>query len=234
MIHRLSILIPVFNEEKTIEAVLYAIKDLTLIEGIEKEVIIINDYSTDQSAKIIERFLAQNKDSHFKVKHRVKNFGKGSALHYGIEAASGDYIIPQDADLELNPNDINKLLRKAIDEDLDVVYGSRFLNGTQGKKGLGLLANLLLSQLSRITTGWKLTDMETCYKLMRADMVKAIDLKEERFGFEPEVTAKLSKVKGIQFGEVGIEYKVRTYDEGKKIGWKDGIRALYCVLKYRF
>lgn len=234
MIKRLSILIPVFNEEKTIKDVLVAINNLQLIDGIEKEVIIINDFSSDLSAKIIDDFLAENPSLNFVVKHRVKNFGKGSALHYGIKEATGDFIIPQDADLELNPNDINRILRKAIDEGLDVVYGSRFMNGTQGKKGLGLFANLLLSKLSRMTTGWNLTDMETCYKLMRASIVKSINLKEERFGFEPEVTAKLSKVKGIKYGEVPIEYKVRSYDEGKKIGWKDGFRALYCVLKYRF
>lgn len=223
-----------YNEEKSILDVLHAIKDLQLVHAIEKEVIVINDFSTDKSANIIDEFIRQNPNENFKVKHRSSNRGKGSALHYGIQAATGDYIIPQDGDLELNPNDINKLLQKAIDENLDVVYGSRFLEGAQGKKGLGLFANLFLTRLSSLTTGLELTDMETCYKLMRSSMVKPLDLKEERFGFEPEVTAKLSKIKGIRYGEVAIQYKVRSYDEGKKIGWKDGFRALYCVLKYRF
>ncbi len=234
MIQKLSIIIPVFNEEKTILQVLEKIRDLQLINNTQKEVIIVNDFSSDNSSQMIDRFLEQHPDLDFQVEHRAKNMGKGSALHYGIKMASGDFLIPQDADLELDPNDINLLLKKANEQNLDVVYGSRFLNGHQGKKGLGLFANLLLTSISRQLTGWPLTDMETCYKLIRSEYIKALDLKEQRFGFEPEVTVKLSKNKSIKYGEVSIKYEVRSYHEGKKINWKDGLRALYCIFKYRF
>lgn len=231
---KLSIIIPAFNEEKTIVEVLEIISSLELINSIQKEIIVVNDFSSDSTAKLIEGFIQKNPTVNIKCFNRKVNRGKGAALHYGIKEATGDYLIPQDADLELDPNDINTILKKAIDNGLDVVYGSRFKKGNQGKEGLGLWANLFLTKLSNSFTGLRITDMETCYKLMRTSIAKALDLKEERFGFEPEVTAKLAKVKNLKIDEVPIKYIVRSYEEGKKIGWKDGVKALYCIVKYSF
>lgn len=232
MIQKLSIIIPAFNEEKTIKEVLEVVSNLKLINGIEKELIVVNDFSSDNTASLIESFQQENPSVNLKLFNRKVNRGKGAALHYGISEATGDYLIPQDADLELDPNDINKILQKAIDDELDVVYGSRFKHSNQGKEGLGLWANLFLTRLSNTFTGFRITDMETCYKLIRTSIAKDLKLKEERFGFEPEVTAKLAKVKNLKIDEVPISYIVRTYDEGKKIGWKDGVKAVYCILKY--
>jgi glycosyltransferase involved in cell wall biosynthesis len=232
LIQKLSIIIPAFNEEKTIKEVLQIISSLQLINGIKKELIVVNDFSSDGTADLINSFQKENPKTDIKCFNRKVNRGKGAALHYGINEATGDFLIPQDADLELDPNDINKLLQKAIDDDLDVVYGSRFKLNSQGKKGLGLWANLFLTRLSNLFTGFNITDMETCYKLMRTSIAKGLELKEERFGFEPEVTAKLSKVPNLKIDEVPIQYIVRSYEEGKKIGWKDGVKAMYCIFKY--
>lgn len=234
MIKKLSIIIPAFNEERTIRKVLETLHALELHRQIEKEIIVINDFSSDRTAAEIESFCAEFPEAGVQLINRDVNCGKGAALHHGIKLATGDFLIPQDADLELDPADINLLLEEAIENELDVVYGSRFKLGNQGKEGLSLWANLFLTRLSNSFTGLRVTDMETCYKLMRSSIAKSLKLKEERFGFEPEVTAKLAKIRGIKFAEVPIKYKTRSYEEGKKIGWKDGLKAVYCIIKYSF
>lgn len=234
MIQKLSIIIPAYNEEKTIVKVLKILIELELINQIEKEIIVVNDFSSDQTAQKIQEFIDKNSTStQITLINQTYNQGKGAALRIGIKNASGDYLIPQDADLELDPTDINQLLLKAINERLDVVYGSRFKENGHNKKGVGLWANIFLTKLSNLFTGFNLSDMESCYKLMKSSIAKKITIKENRFGFEPEITAKLSKVSGLKIGEVPISYQVRTYEEGKKIGWKDGLHAIYCIVKYQ-
>lgn len=234
MIKKLSIIIPAYNEEKTIVQVLATISKLELVHGIEKEILVINDSSSDQTKLLTENFLTANPSSGIQLYNQEVNQGKGAALHHGIQQATGDYLIPQDADLELDPKDINKLLEKAIQENLKVVYGSRFLAAKNPNKNASYYANSFLTKLSNLCSGWKITDMETCYKLIDSSIAKSLTLKEKRFGFEPEITAKLAKVKGITYGEVPVEYTFRTYEEGKKIGWQDGVKAIFCILKYSF
>lgn len=235
MIQKLSIIIPAYNEEKTIVQVLQTLIDLELICQIEKEIIVVNDYSSDQTAKYIEQFIVQNNSkTSITLINQAYNQGKGAALRIGIQKANGDYLIPLDADLELNPKDINNLLSKAINDQLDVVYGSRFKENSHNRKNIGLWANVFLTKLSNFFTGFSLTDMECCYKLIPTSIAQNITINENRFGFEPEITAKLSKIKNLKINEAPISYKVRSYDEGKKIGWRDGIHAIYCILKYRF
>jgi len=229
---KLSILIPVYNEDETIFKVLQIINDLELIDAIQKEVIIINDSSNDSSKAEIERYLEKDNSNFSLVSHHI-NQGKGAAIQTGIKKATGDYIIIQDADLELNPQDINLLLDVVQKKNADIVYGSRFLN--EAKKGGAFLSNLangFLTKLSNLVFGIKITDMETCYKLVPAKIFKSIELKEQRFGFEPEITAKLAKFKTLKWAEVPISYKARSDEEGKKIGWKDGVRAVWCILYY--
>lgn len=229
---KLSILIPVYNEDETIFKVLEIINNLILIDNIQKEVIVINDCSNDNSKSEIERFLNSNATGFTLVNHAV-NKGKGAAIQTGIIKASGDYTIIQDADLELNPSEINNLIQKVQSNIADVVYGSRFLNET--KKGgtfLSNSANTFLTWLSNFIFRIHITDMETCYKLVPTKAFKKIKLKEQRFGFEPEITAKLAKNKKLRWTEVPISYNARTDEEGKKIGWKDGIRAIWCILYY--
>tara|TARA_B110000503_G_scaffold137497_1_gene221783 strand:- start:1985 stop:2689 length:705 start_codon:yes stop_codon:yes gene_type:complete len=234
VIQKLSIIIPAFNEEKTITQVLDIVSKLKLVQNIEKEILVINDFSSDRTRELTEEFIASHPESGIKLFNQQVNQGKGAALHYGIKQASGDYLIPQDADLELDPKDINKLLEKAIKEQLQVVYGSRFLQAENPNKNASYFANQFLTKLSNICSGWRITDMETCYKLIDATIAKRLILKEKRFGFEPEITAKLAKVKGVKYGEVPVAYEFRTYDEGKKIGWQDGVKAIFCILKYSF
>jgi len=234
VIKKLSIIIPAFNEEKTIVQVLEIISKLELVKGIEKEILVINDSSSDNTRTLTEDFIIANPSAGIKLHNQQINQGKGAALHYGIAQATGDYLIPQDADLELNPHDINKLLEKAINENLKVVYGSRFLEAKNPTKNASYFANQFLTNLSNICSGWRITDMETCYKLMDSTIAQSLELKEKRFGFEPEITAKLSKVKGITYGEVPVAYEFRSYDEGKKIGWKDGVKAIFAILRYSF
>jgi glycosyltransferase involved in cell wall biosynthesis len=235
LIQKLSIIIPAYNEETTIKQVLQTLIELELTQNIEKEIIVVNDFSSDQTAVLIQQFIDQNNSqTPISLINQSFNQGKGAALRIGIQKATGDYLIPQDADLELIPKDINKLLEKAIKDQLDVVYGSRFKESSHNKKGLGLWANIFLTKLSNIFTGFSLTDMESCYKLMRTSIAQSITIKENRFGFEPEITAKLSKIKGLKIDEVPIRYEIRTYDEGKKIGWKDGLHAIYCIFRYQF
>ena len=233
-IKKLSIVIPAYNEEKTIRLVLKKVSDLELFNGVEKEIIVINDCSKDSTMEEIEAFLNEYPELDIISFHQDINKGKGAAIHKGIELASGDYIVIQDADLELNPLDINKLLETVFLGISNVVYGSRFLVNNHSNTSFiwHILGNGFLTRLSNLMTGYKLTDMMTCYKLIPAKILKEINLKEKRFGFEPEVTLKLSKMKNIQISEVAISYIARNKGEGKKINSKDGLRVIYCIFKY--
>ncbi len=230
----LSIVIPAFNEEKTIHLILNKIKNVMLPYNIQKEIIIVNDYSTDNTSLLIDSFYDENPDLWISVYSHKKNMGKGAAIHTGIDNVNGDLIIIQDADLEYDPNEYKILLQPIIDGHADVVYGSRFMGGNAHRILFfwHTIGNKFLTFLSNMFTNLNLTDMETCYKLFKTDYLQAINLKEKRFGFEPEVTAKISRIKGIRIYEVGISYYGRTYEEGKKINWKDGFHALYCIIKY--
>lgn len=235
-LNKLSILIPAYNEAKTIKAVLTNVAQLNLIQGIEKELIVVNDCSTDSTAQEIEAFISEFPEVNIQSFDQSINQGKGAAIHKGIELASGDYIVIQDADLELNPADINVLLEGLINGNAAVVYGSRFLRKDHQNTNFvwHIMGNGFLTKLSNVFTGFKLTDMMTCYKLVPADLLKGMELQEKRFGFEPEVTLKLSKVKGLNIQEVPISYIARNKDEGKKISSKDGMRVIYCIVKYAF
>ncbi|WP_243652149.1 glycosyltransferase family 2 protein [Mariniflexile fucanivorans] len=231
---KLSIIMPAFNEQNTIELILEKIKQVKLIEDLEKEIIIVNDYSSDNTLACINNFQVKNPEIPLKVLNHEQNKGKGTAIHTGILEAHGDFIIIQDADIEYNPNEYNLLLEPMLAGFADVVYGSRFVGGKPHRVlfFFHTIGNKFLTFISNLFTGINITDMETCYKLFKKEIIKPLVLKEKRFGFEPEVTAKISKIKNIRIYEVGISYYGRTYEEGKKIGWKDGVRAIYCILKY--
>jgi glycosyltransferase involved in cell wall biosynthesis len=234
MIKKLSIVIPAYNEAGTIHLILDRIKVIQLDQGIEKEILIINDCSKDDTKGAIQNYISKNDQLNIQYFEHSINKGKGAALHTGIKKATGEYLIIQDADLEYDPSEYNDLLKPILLGFADVVYGSRFI-GSNPHRILFFwhsIGNKLLTYLSNIFTNLNLTDMETCYKLFKTEVIQNINLKENRFGFEPEVTAKISRIPKIRIYEVGISYYGRTYEEGKKIGWKDGFRAIYCILKY--
>ncbi|TVR17352.1 MAG: glycosyltransferase family 2 protein [Balneolaceae bacterium] len=232
--NRLSIIIPAYNEAATIRTLLEKVKSVELLDDINKEIIIINDCSTDETGDIIDLFISENPDLEIQHYKHETNQGKGAALHTGIAKASGDYLIIQDADLEYDPSEYNNLLKPVIDGYADVVYGSRFMGGKPHRILFywHTIGNKLLTNLSNMFTNLNLTDMETCYKLFDTNMVQSLHLSEKRFGFEPEVTCKIARIPKVRIYEVGISYYGRTYEEGKKIDWKDGIRAIYVIFKY--
>ena len=233
MMNKLSIIIPVYNEENTISEILDKVFD-SVTENIKKEVIIVNDNSIDSSSQIIQNYIKEHKDYEIIYLENSINRGKGYSLNKGISKATGDYIIFQDADLEYDPNEYSILLSPILKGFADVVYGSRF-KGSKPHRILFFwhtIGNKFLTFLSNSFTNLNLSDMETCYKIFRANIIKNIKIEENRFGIEPEITAKISRVKNIRIYEVGISYYGRTYEEGKKITWKDAFSALYCILKY--
>lgn len=226
----LSIVVPVYNEERTVEALLGAVLSAPLPEGVDREVVVVDDASADGTPSRLARF---SSDSRVRVFRQEPNQGKGAALRRGFAEARGDFVVVQDADLEYDPREYSKLLLPVLDGRADVVYGSRFA-GSDAHRVLFFwhsVGNRMLTLVSNAVTNLNLTDMETCYKLFRADVLRRITVREDRFGFEPEITAKVARL-GVRIYEVGIGYSGRTYDEGKKIGWKDGVRAFWCILKY--
>ena len=231
---KLSVVIPAYNEGPTIHQILNKVVEVQLPAAWSMELVIVNDCSKDNTANEVKVWMANHSHCEVRFIEHDRNKGKGAALHTGIAAASGDYIIIQDADLEYDPQEYNLLLKPVLMGMADVVYGSRFI-GNQPHRILFYwhsIGNKILTRLSNMLTNLNLTDMETCYKLFKADLIKSLHLKEKRFGFEPEVTAKIARIKGVRIYEVGISYYGRTYAEGKKIGWKDGFRAIWCIIKY--
>jgi len=230
---KLSIVMPVFNEAATLEATVERVLAVDL--GVERELILVDDCSSDGSAPIADAIAAHHPGVVRCLRH-PQNRGKGAALRTGFAAASGDCVMVQDADLEYDPTEIPKLLRPVLDGVADAVFGSRFAGGECHRVLYywHSVGNRFLTLLSNMTTNLNLTDMEVGYKLFRREVIQSIRLREDRFGFEPEVTAKVARIRGIRIYETGISYRGRTYEEGKKIGWKDGLRAIYCILKYRF
>lgn len=234
MIKVLTVIIPVFNEDDTIYELLRTVHKIDLIEGVKKEIIVINDDSSDNSEKEINKFINDNKPNNLTYLKNNKNIGKGGSIKVALKHAIGEYCIIQDADLELNPNEINDLLLPVISNKADIVYGSRFINSKKKKKEsiLNRIANKFLTFFGNFCIGVKLTDLQTCYKLIPTEIFKKISLVENRFAFDPEITAKLARNKSLRWKEVSITYNPRTVEEGKKIRWRDGFRALYSIIKY--
>ncbi len=231
---KLSIVVPAYNEAKTIHLILDKIAEVKLPQGLEKEIVVVDDCSQDGTLDVLRAYCQQHPDRDIVLCAHETNQGKGAALHTGIARTTGDLIVIQDADLEYDPHEYNILLAPILKGVADVVYGSRFVGGKPHRILFfwHSIGNRFLTRLSNMFTNLNLTDMETCYKLFRADILKSLDLREKRFGFEPEVTAKVARVPGIRIYEVGISYYGRTYGEGKKIGWRDGFRAIYAIIKY--
>ena len=220
---KLSIIIPVHNEERTITEIVDRLRRLNIL----KEIIIVNDCSRDGSLRLIEAMPDVRCVSH------AVNMGKGAAIRTGLKYITGDIVVIQDGDLEYNPEVFPELMKPIVDGEVDVVYGSRFLGRTEGMRFLNFVANKFLTILTNVLYGTQLTDMETCYKMIRVSVLKEITLHANRFDFEPEITAKILK-KGYRFMEIPISYSGRTHEEGKKIGWKDGLQALWSLVRYRF
>ena len=233
-VHKLSVVIPAYNEERTIVQILDAVAAVELGDGTTKEFIVIDDASTDATLEQVRYWASENPEVELVLLEQGRNQGKGAALHAGIARATGDFLVIQDADLEYDPKEYELLLAPVRKGQADVVYGSRFMGGKPHRVMFfwHTIGNKLLTFLSNMGTNLNLTDMETCYKLFRTEMVQSLTLEQKRFGFEPEVTAKIARVPGVRIYEVGISYYGRTYAEGKKIGWKDGFEAIYCILKY--
>jgi len=231
---QLSVIIPVYNEEATIRRVLEGVLAVELMDGISKQIVLVDDGSIDGTHHEINRFMDDHpKANLIRIRHE-KNLGKGSALNTGIKAATGDFIIIQDADLEYDPREYNLMLKPVVEGFADVVYGSRFV-GSQPHRVLFFfhsLGNRFLTFFSNLFTNINITDMESGFKLFRSEILKQIKLKEKRFGFEAEVTARISRIPGIRIYEIGISYYGRTYPEGKKVNWKDGFHAIWCIIKY--
>lgn len=232
----LSIVIPAFNEAATIHLILSKIKDVQLIGDLEKEVLIVDDCSTDNTESAVKKYQTENPELLIRYFKNEKNKGKGYSLARGLKEATGSFVVVQDADLEYDPEEYNTLLKPMLYNNADVVYGSRFMGGSAHRILFfwHSIGNRFLTFLSNAATNLNLTDMETGYKLFRKEIINQIEIKENRFGFEPEVTAKVARIKGIRIYEVGISYYGRTYEEGKKINWKDGLRAIYCIFKYNY
>ena len=231
---KLSIIIPAFNESRTIKLILKKIDEVVLIQELKKEIIVIDDFSSDNTVEILNEYCLNNSHQTIRIIKHTYNQGKGAALQTGIQYATGEIVIIQDADLEYDPNDYNILIKPILEGFADVVYGSRFIGAGPHRVMFfwHSIGNKILTFLSNTMTNLNLTDMETCYKVFKREFIQSLVLREKRFGFEPEVTSKLAKIKGIRIYEVGISYFGRTYEEGKKIGWRDGFRAIYCILKY--
>lgn len=226
MMKKLSVVIPCYNEKDNIEKIVCRIKAADVDN---KEIIIVDDCSVDGTRDILENKIKANVEM---ILYHEKNKGKGAALRTGFAAATGDIVIIQDADQEYDPSEYPQIIKPIIDGEADVVYGSRFKDGQMKGYLSNRLANLFLTRFSNLFTGLDCTDMETCYKAFRREIIQSIDIEEERFGFEPEITSKIAK-KHVKFKEVSISYHPRTNEEGKKIGFKDGLRAIFCILKYR-
>ena len=227
---KLSIVIPCYNEQSTIKEI---IKKVYAQSKFDKEIIVIDDFSTDKTRDILKNEINSQID---KLILNDKNYGKGYSISQGINVATGDYILIQDADLEYDPSDYEKLLKPLVNGVADVVYGSRFI-GSEEKRVLyfwHMIGNNILTLLSNMFTNLNLSDMEVCYKVFKSDIIKSINLEENRFGFEPEITAKIAKIKNIRIYEVGVKYFGRTYSDGKKITWKDGFSAIRCIFYYNF
>ncbi|MEN9609808.1 MAG: hypothetical protein RLZZ628_622 [Bacteroidota bacterium] len=231
---KLSIVIPAYNEARTIHLILDKVRLAALVGGITKEIILVNDCSTDETEAAILKYMAARPDVDIQYRKHAVNKGKGAALHTGIREATGDWVVIQDADLEYDPQEYNILLKPILDGFADVVYGSRFIGGNPHRILFfwHSIGNRWLTNMSNVFSNLNLTDMETCYKLFNRNIIQSISLQENRFGFEPEVTAKIARIPNIRIYEVGISYYGRSYEEGKKISWKDGFRAIYCILKY--